>query len=345
MGGAKNCRGIGLMGACRVTVARIGRRATRALGVGVVGLMLLLWTGAPASASSAARPVRHFSPHFTRLATASEVIVAGDYRLLLSQRVARPEGWRVVDVTTGRAEVFDPPVAWECAFAGMGPTAILFNCLTGPGSTIAYNLATGSMSVFSTFSASLFSSTIGARWVAFAYATDPTDEHTTTSYRFANLLTGQIVADPRRIRGSTYINLDSPQLAQTACAPITVPAELDADVAYVPGDLEFFGRVGVRIYDVHDQQVIGIQHCGSRHIQHYSTPGLVSNKRLLLWMFHNGRGLQGLTEPQGQQFAIPIPKTLTRQPIDSVTITDHTIYITTGVQEDIWTATLPAALR
>jgi hypothetical protein len=223
-----------------------------------------------------------------------------------------------------------------------GPTALVFLCETGPGQAIVYELTTGSMTTLPVVPAGDLAG-VGRHWMAISYATDPMmPEHTSISYQFVNIATDEVLADSRRIGGSTYIDLNSPGLTRTACRPVSVPPTTELGVQ-AAGNLAFFGRVGVLLIGDGTGRV-GIQRCGSSHIHSFRAYDLTFNSRVLLWPGDDL--LQGLTEPQGRRFEVAVPHQCSYPALTSATLTDHALYLSgCGGQQSIYAATLPPTLR
>jgi hypothetical protein len=63
----------------------------------------------------------------------------------------------------------------------------------------------------------------GSDWLEFSESTCPMGEHCSSRNVFQNISTGRVLPDPSVQGGHKIANLDSPQLAEPVCSPLTVP--------------------------------------------------------------------------------------------------------------------------
>jgi hypothetical protein len=85
----------------------------------------------------------------------------------------------------------------------------------------------------------------GSRWLQFRQDQCPQGEHCGSVNVFENIQTGAVAQDPAVQGGNQLPNLDSPQLAQRICSPLTIPAGFNLYGAPGRGDLTIDGQFAV----------------------------------------------------------------------------------------------------
>lgn len=262
-----------------------------------------------AGAAPARLIVKH--PRFTRVAAASSgitVLAAGSYQLRPSG--ADNAGGELLNVVTGARDTVLAPVG--CRNGLMSRSAVLFIC--DPPATSTYQLYSfGSRSVRS-LSLAGGPEMLGSAWVQIAQESDPTP-HAKITIAFQNLLTGRVVADPRRGGGRVDIDLNSPRLTEKVCSPLTVPSAAAPPDAAAPGSLTMLGDFGLGngrypALAKHGRTTM-LQRCGTRTQRQIDPVGgqLAANASVVVWQAAPSR-LVGFDLPSLRPVQIDLPSSL-----------------------------------
>lgn len=206
-----------------------------------------------------------------------------DGRTRRSRALSRP-GCRV-------SAVGAPWVAFSCGGSGNGPFQ-LYNIQTGSFQSLIGNAPYG----YCTTNCIPITA-IGADWVAFLAPAG--DYHDRPVPVFQSLRNGQVLSDPAN--SLTGIDLDSPQLAQSICRPLSLPVVSDADSTGW-GSLTFDDGFAIASGSSGDY----LERCGSRLHEFLTYSGTASSAHEIIWQSASRR-LAGIFLPDRQRFTVDVP--------------------------------------
>lgn len=340
--------------------------------VAVAVMFLLPAAVATASSRGRARPSPVVSPPFRREGRAGSIWAGSRY-------LVADNGTSVtlIDDQTGQVKTVS-----HAGCVALGPSAlepldlpwVTFNCPPGilggigigPPAPELYSPATGQWQAVSPSPGVLcpgtgctdryFPEAAGSAWLQYDHEScDTGGQHCSSSSVFQNLSTGELRHDPSR--GATTVDLNAPDLSETACRPLTVPMtdELYAP-APVPGSLTFYGSFAVAIGGDKNGPRVYLERCGTRLHRLLTTaplaadPVVGANTREVVWMSHP-HFLSALTLPGLRPFTIRLPRRLiarTCSPgyystcVAQIALTTHRLYLlTASYPEQVWTAPNP----
>jgi hypothetical protein len=265
----------------------------------------------------------------------------------------------LIDGRTGRRRTLSRP---GCLPDALGGPWLAFTCGTPANQTFQlYDIPTGQSRPFNTGPALGYGyctlncvpiAALGTDWVAFE--APPGDYHDYPTFEFQNIKTGQALSkDPTN--ATTTVNLDSPQLAQKACRPLTVPVVSGAydsgwgSLTFVDGFVIAAGGGGAYL-----------ERCGSHRHEFltFTTPGMeagcpalacppVSNSHAIMWQSAAGR-LSGILLPSRQRFMIHVPAEVdprsgfaSEDPY-TLALTPRTLYLVTP-ESRVWSIPAPTS--
>ena len=296
--------------------------------------------GTVAARSRAGGSTPTYAPTFHRLATHAAVYAAGNDRLIGSLGASSstyPAAGTLVNVVTRAQRRIVAPTG--CGIHGLSSAVVTFDCSQGPDAIVVEHLPSGEITPL----ADGGSVEVGTDWMRVATVANPPAEHSWDAISFVNLTTGRGVPGFETIGSSSYADLDSPTLFAKACRPVTITATYDGNARrFVPGELVFVDRLAIHTSDPQSGSV-GAQLCGSKTIHRYGANGFAANRRIVIW--NHGSVLEGLDGRDGKLFRIDYPKRVAALSVRSVAINERAIYLQTAGNQQIWVATIPAALR
>jgi hypothetical protein len=362
------------MACMRVDLCVRAWRATQGVVVAalVVGVALTIMSSSAMAHTSASPPVV-LRPHFTPVRSQG-FLASGRYAFVRSPIDSRYSGV-VIDQRTGRRTRLSFPGG--CSAETLGGPYIALQCLDAAGFPVSpqlYDMRTRTTSSV-TASSSLQAAygcpvsitdpgclgeitAIGTHWLSVG-ATDASTPNPETVY-FQNLTTGQVLADPAT--AMTNINLNSPALAERACAPLSIPT-VQTYLGARPGSLTAGGRFEIAA----GQGGVYLERCGS-HLHEFLTstlepPGYTDglaacaafacppahNARMVIWQAPHSR-LSGIFLPSRRRFTIPIPRavnlTSVAHPRYTLALTNTTLYLNPRLSGDkIWSTPAPRPPR
>jgi hypothetical protein len=188
----------------------------------------------------------------------------------------------------------------------------------------------------------------GSDWLEFSESACPGDEHCTFWNAFENIQTGAVEPDPAVEGGHEMADLDSPELAQPICSPLTVPEGFNIFTAPGPGELTFEGRFalatspgpngGSRTY---------LEQCGTRLHQLIESNGpatqaspVAASPHAIVWQ-QTPANLTLEFLPSRRRFAIKLPKTA-GPIVTELALTDNHLYAI-GQANTLWRAPFPGS--
>ena len=291
----------------------------------------------PAAVAVAATPaalVLH--PRFSPLGfTGSQT----DGRYTLLSTTVQGEVGVVVDERTGTRSVVSLPV--DCPVPANGPVLgggwLLENCTTSR--VDLYSLVTQTWrqvlvapacSRLNTGTASsCLPAAIGSDWIEY----DESSPQLGDRFLFQSVSGGGLRRDPANAR--TVVDLSSPRLARSVCAPLAVPKD---------GQITLDGAFVVAT----DPAGMFLERCG-RHLHLPLGPAafVQSVPGAIAWLAGSGRSLDGILLPGLRRFRVILPRPRHALVIDAQ-ITDGHLYLEVipdrGSQGQLWSAPLPAGL-
>jgi hypothetical protein len=200
-------------------------------------------------------------------------------------------------------------------------------------------------------------SLVGRFWVEWVRSVHTGPCCTNLSRYYQSISTGQVRSDPTNAK--TIPDLDSPSLARSVCAPLSVPGS-----AGDFGTLTFDGRFVIASGPANQLVTMLPQPPNHSYIERCGTKlhkpigdGAIANAHAVVWVASN-RQLAGLFLPSLGHFVIPLPPALSKAPPGYVltgpvlfALSSRTLYATqvlggaTGASDTVrlWTAPTPAA--
>jgi hypothetical protein len=258
---------------------------SRALVRRLVRSALCLMVAASACTSVAVASPRAIvlgHPRFVRVASAGLVFAAGDYQLVSVDQTGG--GGVLTDLKTSSRTRIDAPTG--CGDFLMSASALLFKC--DGSATSAFQLYSFRSRTARPISFPGEPEALGTRWVEVAEYSDQT-EHPAIRHAYENLMTGAVVADPRRAGGDVTVDLNASGLTVRACDPLTVPRASEVPTITAPGTLTILGWFGLGVghypsISAHGTATV-LQRCGSRTGHAIDRRGgrLVASSSLILW--------------------------------------------------------------
>jgi hypothetical protein len=304
-------------------VARWRRALLSALLAAIVGVGLV-GVGSASGGSIEGRVVG--VPHTRWERVRGSYLVGGSRYVFIGRgRIPYTNGGGVlVDGRTGHSRNISTP---GCRAVAVGAPWVAFSC-GDPQTFELYNIPAGRFEAFTGVAAYLDCvrdclpiAAVGAHWVAFVVP--PLNYHDYPAFAFQNLQTSPVLEDDPA-SSTTSLDLNSPQLAQSVCRPLTLPPVVSA-VGSGWGSLTFLDD-GFAVASGNDGAYL--ERCGS-HLHEFLTqtravdgessylcPYLVcppvNNSREIVWpagasLAFGPRGITGIFLPSRERFAIPVP--------------------------------------
>jgi hypothetical protein len=179
---------------------------------------------------------------------------------------------------------------------------------------------------------------VGARWIEWGEDC----YHCAPTVFLQNIQSGATKPDPVTPGGYVLDDLDSVSGTKALCAPLRYPAFGPADQnqsgTVELGQIAFYGRFAL----VWGSAGHALERCGSRLRVRLPATDIQASDHAVVWQANPTTGVHGLFLPSLRPFIIPLPPTLMTRPFYPAlaALTDHTLYAT-GVNGEIWAATLP----
>jgi hypothetical protein len=307
-------RGLAVVGVMKSLASR--RFVSICVAAAAVSALPGLTAFAAASAHAKPRPSRTLilHPKFQRVRGSS--LLASDRYVFIRSSGSHADQGPVIDSRTMRRHTVSAP---GCQPSALGGPWLAFTCGTVPNQTFQlYDIPTRRYQPFTGTVQFGFCTTnclpivaIGKYWVAFEAATLET--HASPRFFFQNIVTGN---PPGDANGSTNIDLDSPQLDQKICPPLSVPAVSTPDGSPAWGSLVFDNGFAI----ASGSGGTYLERCGShqREFLTFTTANArcsalvcppAHDSHAIVWQSAAGR-LNGIFLPSKQKFTIPVPPTV-----------------------------------
>lgn len=186
----------------------------------------------------------------------------------------------------------------------------------------------------------------GSDWLQFSESACPGDEHCTFWNEFENIHTGAVEPDPAVEGGHEIADLDSPELAQPICSPLTIPEGFNIFTAPGPGELTFQGRFALATSPTpKGGSQTYLEECGTRLHQLIESTGpgaqtepVASSPHAIVWQ-QTPAELTLEFLPSRRRFAIHLPNTV-GPIVTELALTDNHLYAT-GRADTLWRAPSP----
>lgn len=326
-----------------------------------VALVLAAVSPGQSSARAGARPSVRFHPRFRVVAGPNQLAMADGRYALIAQESFR-DGGTLIDQATGVATRFTPPP--DCGIAPVinplgGPWALagcgkiyedsyeLYDVSAGTWRPLTPNVAAleaGNAGCSPNTSAcSIAPVAVGAQWIEFSITWNNDPQAPPPTYGAQNISSGRVRHLPPQslTSGNRVLDLNSPQLTQPLCRPVTVAP----NKSFLPGTATIEGPFVISTGVVNSgwaQPVqnghVYIQRCGSKRrleIDPQNLP-LAANAHAVLWDTSNTSAtMTGLLLPSLRQFTVTAPS------LDVFpTLADRTLYFDNQARA-IWSTTSP----
>jgi hypothetical protein len=202
----------------------------------------------------------------------------------------------------------------------------------------------------------------GSYWLQFSEQTCPGGNYHACygANLFQNIQTGELRQDPSS--ATTTVDLDAPNLTETPCRPLTVPA-IFGPYGTGPGlgSLAFYGSFALAIgTDTKFDDEIYLERCGTHlhrrvgAVTPYAAGLTGANAHEVVWLAHPGPFLSALTLPGLRPFTIRLPERLLGNTcasptpdyygdcVSQIALTKHRLYLLTASSpEQLWVAPDP----
>ncbi|MGI8557226.1 MAG: hypothetical protein ACR2ND_02775 [Solirubrobacteraceae bacterium] len=326
------------------------------------------WAGMVSSAAAhpASSRTLVLHPNFQRVQ--GNYLVASDRYVFISGSPFDGEGGAgvLIDGSTGHRTTISRP---GCLPSALGGPWLAFTCGAGASQSFQlYNIPTGQSQPFTSTipyqDCTIYCvaiAAVGTDWVALEPPAG--DEHDVPTFEFQNLNTGATTGDPTN--SMTTVDLNSPQLVEKVCRPLTVPAvsngyssgwgslTYEDGYAIASGGGAYLERCGSHL---HDFLTFTIPDYLSAYVGYgYGCPHLAcppaSNSQAIVWESAAGR-LSGIFLPSRRRFTIRVPTNVDPQgalggfangDLYTLALTPRTLYLMN--QTGVWSIPAPAAPR
>lgn len=304
-----------------------------AVALGITLVVVGVMGGATASASGGVRSHKSLvlRPQFRRVVDADWIWAGARYALAGPAPAAEDQSVTLIDDQTGRrttltragcqpgqpssSEPLDLPwVPFNCG-TSTNPVPELYSPSTGQWRAVSPSPSlTGPCAPYACdVQYSLVAA--GTYWLEYTQSICPMGAHCSSSNMFQSISTGELRQDPSG--GSTTVDLNTPNLTQSVCGPLSVPTAAQDYGEPGPGALIFYGSFALAIgTDTNVDPEVYLERCGT-HMHRlvakapYPTgmlyPG--ANTHEVVWMAHQ-RFLSALSLPGLRPFTIRLPARL-----------------------------------
>jgi hypothetical protein len=283
-----------------------------------------------------------------RLIGYAPAVSNGNYTFVYGAAGEVPSGTNggiVINERTGARTTVPPP---PCGSSWNGPvaggTSVLFSCSQleiyripdGPWRSLAINQTITNQCAEELGPGGCTLAAVGSDWVEF----DDQCYHCGTSYLFENLTTGAVRSSPSKwgTYGQLLLDLNSPSLFRTICAPLAAPTD---------GELLAAGRYMI----VENSARLYLERCGSSLQQHLAADvaAVAAAPGIVVWATYVDRQpvLRGMFLPSKRVFTVNLPRPLQRPLafVDQITVTAEHLYVygnQIGGYQQLWRAARPA---
>jgi hypothetical protein len=330
---------------------RIDRRRRLALTL-VAATAAVAAVAAIASAQTRRDRALVLHPMFERV-RGSYLVGGARYVFIASH--ASGGGGVLIDGSSGRRVTVSPSPG--CKAFAIGAPWLAFGC--GPGflDTELYNIPAGRFQPLTSrapyeycTSDCLRVAAIGSHWAAFS--APPGDPRDYSSFEFQNLQTGHVV-DNDPADATHGLDLNSPQLVQSICQPLSLPrvsngytsgwGSLTFDDGFAiasGGGGAYLERCGSRLHEfltfTAPSNVDGIAWCS------YLDCPPASNTHEIIWPAAAGQ-LAGMFLPDRRRFTIRVPAKVDASGVTALALTPTRLYLLNSriPQSQIWSITAP----